>query len=148
MQADTEQHSPSGKTTYETRDVNVRGIVYFVAVLFIVLVFALISMRWLFGFYSETQALGPGVTPFANSRTLPPEPRLQVHPEADLNRMREEQDEILNSYGWVDRANGKVRIPIDRAMDLLLQKGLPARQNPPAQTPQPSASNSGREQEK
>ena len=144
---DADRHLPHETTAYETRDVSVRGIVYFGVTLFIVLVIVLISMRWLFGFYSETQKLGPGATPFENSRTLPPEPRLQVHPEQDLNRMREQQDEILNSYGWVDRAGGKVRIPIDRAMDLLMQKGLPSRQSPPT-TQRPSGARSGQGREK
>ncbi|HEV2330417.1 MAG TPA: hypothetical protein VGY56_16670 [Verrucomicrobiae bacterium] len=39
------------------------------------------------------------------------------------------QNQKLNSYGWVDRSNGIVRIPIDRAMDLLMQRGLPTRTN-------------------
>jgi hypothetical protein len=134
MQPDTERPTAHAETAYEKRDVNVRGIVYFVVTLFLVLGFTLISMRWLFGYFNYTQPLGPGVTPFANSRTLPPEPRLQVHPVVDLDRMREEQNAMLNSYGWVDRATGKVRVPIDRAMEMLMQKGLPARQNARAQT--------------
>ncbi|HUC85551.1 MAG TPA: hypothetical protein VL970_10195 [Candidatus Acidoferrales bacterium] len=43
------------------------------------------------------------------------------------------QDAQLNSYGWVDRSNGIVRIPIARAMELLLQRGLPTRTNAASQ---------------
>ncbi len=120
---------------YEKRDVNTRGILYFVLALFLLLVASFLSMRSLFGYFSATQPLGPAASPFTNSRALPPEPRLQVQPVEDLNHVRQGQEELLNTYGWVDRASGKVRIPIDRAMDLVIERGLPARQN----APQPEA---------
>jgi hypothetical protein len=41
--------------------------------------------------------------------------------------MRAEEDQILGSYGWIDRERGIVRVPIDRAITLLAQKGLPTR---------------------
>jgi hypothetical protein len=50
-----------------------------------------------------------------------------VDPKQDLARTIEEQKQILESYGWADQGTGKVRIPIDRAMDLILQRGLPVR---------------------
>lgn len=56
-----------------------------------------------------------------------PQPQLQDTPGALLKRMRAEEARTLNTYGWVDRSNGVVRIPIDLAMDLLLQRGLPVR---------------------
>jgi hypothetical protein len=127
-------HKNSG-VTYEKRDVNTRTILLFVAVLFVVLLVTFISMRGLFGYFSQTQNLGPGASPFDNSRALPPTPRLQSEPAADLEQMRQAQQEILNSYGWADKATGKVRVPIDRAMDMLMERKLPARQNAPgAQT--------------
>ena len=51
--------------------------------------------------------------------------------------MRAAEDKILNGYGWVDQAHGVVRVPIDRAIDMLAQRGLPSR---PQNGPQ-SASN-------
>ena len=57
----------------------------------------------------------------------PPEPRLQTDPRQDLADMRAKEDEQLQSYGWVDRNAGVVRIPIDAAMKLTLERGLPAR---------------------
>ena len=59
---------------------------------------------------------------------LPPEPRLQTNPREDLRLLREQEDAILKSYGWVDRPAGVVRIPIEEAMKLTVQRGLPARQ--------------------
>ena len=62
-----------------------------------------------------------------DARRLPPMPRLQSAPITDLKDMRAAEEQILNGYGWVDQANGVVRIPIDRAIDLLAQRGLPTR---------------------
>lgn len=55
----------------------------------------------------------------------PPLPHLQTQPFKDLYLLRRHEAEQLGSYGWVDKANGIVRLPIDRAMDVLLEKGLP-----------------------
>lgn len=54
-------------------------------------------------------------------------PRLQVSPPADLKAFRVGEDKVLDTYGWVDRTAGVVRIPIERAMDLLANRGLPVR---------------------
>ncbi len=43
------------------------------------------------------------------------------------SRWRDREAAELESYGWIDRKSGIVRIPIDRAMDLLAQRGLPTR---------------------
>jgi hypothetical protein len=116
---------------FEARDVNVRTILVFVGALFLVLVVTFVSMRGLFGYFSVTQKLGPGASPFDNSRVLPPAPRLQVDPAVDLDQVRRSQTEMLNSYGWAAKATGKVRVPIDRAMDMLIERQLPVRQNAP-----------------
>jgi hypothetical protein len=125
----SEQEQVHADVAYEKRDVNTRVILYFVGVLFLVLVGTLLSMRGLFGYFSATQKLGPAVSPFDQSRTLPPGPRLQVEPVADLDQVRQDQNELLNSYGWADKANGRVRVPIDRAMDMLIERKLPVRQS-------------------
>jgi hypothetical protein len=128
-------NSENGETnsavTYEKRDVNTRAILYFIGVLFLVLLVTFASMRGLFGYFSETQKLGPGASPFDNSRVLPPSPRLQVDPAIDLDQVRQSQNEMLNSYGWADKPTGKVRVPIDRAMDMLIERKLPVRQSAP-----------------
>ena len=64
-----------------------------------------------------------------------PKPNLEISPSADLTAVRGHEDEELTSYGWIDRKAGIVRIPIDRAMDLIAQRGLPVRaSNAPAAT--------------
>lgn len=57
----------------------------------------------------------------------PPSPRLQTQPFKDVFQLKSQQRDVLTSYGWVDKANGVAHIPIARAMELTLQRGLPAR---------------------
>ena len=57
---------------------------------------------------------------------LPPEPRLQISPSEDWAEMLRREQAVLNSYAWVDRSRCIVRIPIERAMELIAQRGLPA----------------------
>jgi hypothetical protein len=112
---------------YEHSDADPRGLLRWGAWLIAVLVVVFVSMAWLFGFYGKVQSLGKPASPFENARVLPPAPRLQVEPRAELHGYCEEQAKLLDSYGWADEHNGVVRIPVDRAMDLTLQQGLPAR---------------------
>lgn len=58
-------------------------------------------------------------------QTVPTEPQLQPRPARELQTLRAAEDEVLETYGWVDRQQGLARIPIDRAMELLAEKGLP-----------------------
>ncbi len=58
--------------------------------------------------------------------TTPPGPQLQTHAREDLLKLRAAEDAMLNGYGWVDRKAGLVHIPIERAMELTAQRGLPA----------------------
>src|SRR5580658_1826071 len=72
-------------------------------------------------------------SPLAGLRPLPPTPRLQIYPATDLKDTREQEHQLLSSYGWVEKEKGVVHIPIDRAMDLLAERGLPpGKPEPPA----------------
>lgn len=62
-------------------------------------------------------------------------PSPQVESGEALQQLRATEEADLTNYGWVDRNNGIVHIPIDRAMDLILQRGLPTR--PTDQPPSP-----------
>ena len=94
----------------------------------------------------------PGLMPLPTPQ-LPPEPRLQAEPGQELRQYRGQQEQLLNSYGWVDRSAGVVRIPIDRAIELLAQRGLPSRPAAAAQQLRdradrsPSGTSSGRVEE-
>jgi hypothetical protein len=77
----------------------------------------------------------------------PPAPRLEAESGQSLEPYRAAEERKLSTYAWVDRQNGVVRIPIDRAVDLLAQRGLPSRTgSAPADTAasSPSDASSGR----
>jgi hypothetical protein len=57
----------------------------------------------------------------------PPAPNLQMQPFKDIYLLRQGEAEKLEHYGWVDKEGGIARIPIDRAMALTIERGLPAR---------------------
>jgi hypothetical protein len=112
---------------YESGDVSIRGVWLSALALLLMLVLVLSSAGWLQRLFSPRR---PGVSQPASAEQadntgLPPPPRLQVAPQADLQALRASEDAILNSYGWVDKAGGIVRIPIERAMQLVVEQGLP-----------------------
>jgi hypothetical protein len=117
--------------SHETSDVNIRGILASAAGL-IVLGAVVYFVVWLFFVYLSRQhqaAAGAPQFPLAVGQAdrLPPEPRLQVNPRQDLKDLRAVEEQLLTSYVWVDRNAGVVRIPIDEAMKLTLQRGFPSR---------------------
>jgi len=116
---------------HERSDANVRNLLIFGVGLSLVVIAGLVVSRAVFHYFVGHQGLGPPASPFENVRTLPPEPRLQVIAPMDLRQYKAAQDGVLSSYGWVDRQAGVVRIPVERAMDLLLQRGFPVRTTTP-----------------
>jgi hypothetical protein len=112
---------------HELRDANIRSLLIFGGVIVATLVFLAVLMVGVFRYFSKTQSLGPPASPFAQDRPLPPAPRLQVEPHADIGQLHAREAEMLQGYAWVDRNAGAVRIPIERAMDLVVEKGLPTR---------------------
>ena len=114
---------------HEESDVNILAIFGFGGGLMAVAGVVLLVIYVLFGFFDgRERATVPAEYPLAaQADKVPPEPRLQEHPREDLSELRAREDEILSSYGWVDRNAGIVRIPIDAAMKLTLERGLPAR---------------------
>jgi hypothetical protein len=114
---------------YERRDANIPALLKIALALFVTIALAMVSMDGMFHYFAKSQQLGPPASPFEKEdvRVLPPQPRLQVQPKVDLKTYCESQLKDLNSYGWVDEHNGVVRVPVDRAMDLILSRGLPAR---------------------
>jgi hypothetical protein len=115
---------------YETRDADASNLLHFAVGLALTLVVVWAGMWWLLKYFDRTQNLGPPATPFGmlEESNRPPLPRLQVHPVEDLKEVHGQQNGELESYGWVDRTHGIVHIPVQRAMDLILERGgLPVR---------------------
>ena len=115
---------------YETSDVQVAKVVR-AGVGLIAIVAVFFALMWMFEgvlLRSVDTAEAPR-HPLASTlaRTEPPAPRLQPDPRADLLALRAQEDAVLNNYAWVDKSRGMVRVPIDRAMQILAERGLPAR---------------------
>ena len=149
------ENGQSGSTAYETRDIRVRPLAAFVAGLTVVGVFVYLVVFVLLRLFSSQAANEDAqVAPAsmakpaaAGEERLPPEPRIQANPEADMAALRLQEDAILTTYGWVDRAAGVARIPIDVAMKQVIEEGLPVREPdsapPAAGTPAPVTSPQG-----
>ena len=145
---------------FEREDLSPTGVFYFMAGLAIVgilIYFIVVGMyRFLDRYEREHQAVvSPLLAPQTDTRTVTPadnqafpQPRLEVSERTQLRDFIQKQDEILATYDWVDKDKGTVRIPIDRAMNLIAERGLPVRQDnstpsaaatskdePPATTP-------------
>lgn len=137
-------HERNPEVTFESRDLSSRGVLGFLVGLAIAAVLIHLIL-WGIYKYVARQSISPVATqnPIRTSNSemrqvggdpqvVFPAPRLQADPVADMNKLRAHEDEILNSYGWADQASGKVRIPIDKAIGVVAETGLPTR---PAQAP-------------
>jgi len=156
---DGKTHDPdlNPGVSHERRDVNVFQISAFgIGLLLscIVVVFAMWALfDFLFSREDAKNAANPAAAMMNERPKLPPEPRLQAEPKIELKDLRADEDAILSSYGWVDPNNGIVRIPIDQAIDIVAQKGLPSKPSPAGQDNEgyrtiPEDSSSGRTLEK
>jgi hypothetical protein len=114
---------------HERRDVNGRvlaAIVLAIVVLGVLGHFGLHGfLDWLSGNRARHQA---AAHPLAQPDTqVPPGPVLQVDVSGELQRLRAQESHNLNSYGWIDRKAGRVRIPIERAMTLIVEHSQEAK---------------------
>ncbi len=136
-------HIQNPDVTHEHNDINVRGTMTFVIALAIGIVVSFLLMWGMFGYLNGREAGLDAEQPastLARGRKpedrLPPEPRLQLapgsqrHPLKEMDDVRNEWRTHLDNYAWMDQTTGTVRIPIERAKELLLQKGLPVREQP------------------
>lgn len=130
---ETNRATPPVARGYEGDDIHMSRLFAFAAGVAALVIFGALGSIVVFRFFVRHEPLGPPASPFEDVRTLPPEPRLQTEAPQDLNRYRNQQDNLLNSYGWVDPSAGVVRIPVTRAMDILLQKGYPIRSTGPVE---------------
>jgi hypothetical protein len=115
---------------HEESDVNIYAVFAFGAGLLVIGAIVSLLIFVLFRYLDVREAARvPPAYPLAISREtrMPPEPRLQTDPRQDLSDLLAKEDELLTSYGWVDKNAGVVRIPIDQAIKLTLERGLPAR---------------------
>ncbi len=120
--------TPSGQEPgYEPVDVDSGGVGLVAAMLVLGLIFCSIVAALYYQALSvhTRRREGPILPSVATTQRKFPPPRLQVRPPEDLAALRAREEAMLTRYGWVDREKGEVRIPIDRAMELLVKRGLP-----------------------
>ena len=120
-------NASTGVQDHERKDVDVPAlfIIAFVLLLSCIEVFIVVTVMMRY-FKAHEPSLTAGRANMPAMRTQQfPQPRLEVKPGASLAQLRMAEDADLNSYAWIDQKTETVRIPIDRAMQLLLQRGLP-----------------------
>ena len=136
--AEREHGEPNPRTDhlsrlgYESRDVVIPVLVKWIGYLFL---FIFGSFAITFGVYKlfvpqggeEARSL-PLTT--VQRQPVPGAPVLQVHPKRDMIEFRREELQKLNGYGWVDQSKGVAKIPVDRAIDIVVERGIPAPQGP------------------
>lgn len=117
-------HSPRGP---EMRDANI-SLVVWTGIAILIAIFVCIGIA-VVQFRIEESLLPKRAAdnPFVQEGRIPPEPRLQSFPAKDLEEFRSKQVGETSAYGWVDKEGGVARVPIDKAMDMVLKKGLPVR---------------------
>jgi len=117
------EHAPPAQTHsgpspgYETKDARAIPLLTFGVGLIVALVVVELLML---GFYRL----------FMSERPKPIQERAETNIYEQLRDLRRTEDAALSSYGWVDRQTGVVRIPIDRAIDLVAEKGIPFGKGP------------------
>ena len=144
-------HEPINHDGFEQEDLSSRSALYFLAGLVLV---CLVVYFIVFGMYrfldsyatAHQPPMSPMVKPEADTRAVTPEnaetfpqPRLEENERTQLRSFIEDQDRKLATYDWVDKDRGTVRIPIDRAMELIEQRGLPVHAESASSAPSSAA---------
>jgi hypothetical protein len=116
---------------HEAHDPHLRNPLIVIASVAFMIVFCLASAGILAAIFSKERPmqkmkpLGLIAAPDLKPLVRFPKPNLQIDDDhAQRTILYDQQSKKLNSYGWIDRSNGIVRIPIDRAIDLILQRSL------------------------
>jgi len=134
MSEEVHNSTAAPDTGYERTDAKIGPLAVLAVATGLLVLIALtgVAIMWRVMAY-ETHYTGDlAGSPLAGLRPLPPTPRLQITPAIDLKETRQQEHDLLSSYSWVERDKGVVRIPIDRAMALLAERGLPHGKPEPA----------------
>jgi len=131
---------------HEPAELRARGFVIFLICLVIGAAAINALLAWAYLQMKKTREHQAVSSPLAESHPLPPGPVQEgsaAHPQLpaeDLAALKTRDEMILGNYAWVDKDKGIVRVPIERGMEMLLQRGLPVR----AQTPGSASGNEGK----
>jgi hypothetical protein len=113
---------------YETTDVKVSIINKFLVGLYALMAFGIVVAVAVFALLQlrDTEIyeeMNPTV--MQKTRQVPPAPLLQVQNQTDLDQYRAVEERKLHSYGWADKNAKVVRLPVERAIELVAERGLP-----------------------
>jgi hypothetical protein len=130
-----------GNGGYERTDIGIAGVLYFLLGLLVAGILVYFVVNGLYAFLqkrsdAEQTPINPLVTNAPADtrhierdypRTAFPDPKLEEDERGQLNGIRLKEEQTLSTYDYVDKNAGTIRIPIDRAMDLIALRGLPTR---------------------
>jgi hypothetical protein len=123
---------PHHRAGHETTDASPFYIGLFALGLVLMIALVLPLLGWIFWrFEAAARRADPAQSPLASDQT-PPAPRLEAQPAAELASLRRAEHHRLSSYGWIHPQQRVVRVPIERAIEILAERGLPEPQGPPA----------------
>ncbi len=112
---------------FEPLDLGGRNLALYIVGLGIVVTAVIGVMFLMLGlFHAENRASAPPLTPQQTAKVVPPEPRLQANPVADIGRQIAHEEQLIHAYGWANTAHTRARIPIGRAMTLIVGHKLDA----------------------
>jgi hypothetical protein len=125
----SEHRGENHDVRYEKEDINPRSTFWFGVWILVLMVGVSFLLKPLYNLLVargvETQAPAAYVAESDPAALEPPGPRLQATPELELAAFRAQEDAILGSYAWVEKDRGVVRLPIDEAMRIVAERGLP-----------------------
>jgi hypothetical protein len=141
MTDQTKNENAAGHGGFEHQDLQPSGILYFLLGLAVFLLLCILGIRGVYAFLDHREkALQPPVNPLVMNiptdtrhiapgypQSVFPNPKLEEDERGQLNGIVLQEEDTLYSYGWIDEKAGTVRIPIERAIDLIAQRGLPVR---------------------
>jgi hypothetical protein len=153
---------PPANGGYERTDIGIGGVLYFLLGLLVggILVYFVVNGVYAF-LQSRSEADQTPVNPLVTNapadtrhveknypKSAFPDPKLEEDERGQLNGIRLKEEQTLSTYDYVDKNAGTIRIPIDRAIDLIAQRGLPTRaqsstSEPPAQPEKQSEKKKG-----
>ena len=121
-------HRGERPDAFEPRDARSKSVLVAILGLVAMTVVFVLGVAWLFGYFETTVERARHAPAIPPETMLPPAPRLEPVPGKLRRAIRERSRPALASYGWVDQKAGVVRIPIERAMEIVVQRRLPHRE--------------------
>lgn len=110
--------------SFEPQDTRVASLAWVMVVSIVIIASSIALLFGIIGHLRSIDDRGPVLTSEQAAAILPPGPALQADPYRDLAQERQREQKLLATYGWVDPGHTKARIPIDRAIALVIGKSL------------------------